>query len=57
MTTLAEEFAYDRGSPEKGPSIRANAKQITYSLPPYRQDQQSTAYPSPGRGVSGESTN
>ena len=47
----------NRGEPEPRPTVRSSARQITYSLPPYQQDQQSTAYTRPGRGVSGETSN
>jgi hypothetical protein len=46
----------ERGEPGR-PTIRTSARYIQYHLPPYRQNQPTTAYSQPGRGVSGETTN
>ncbi|HSE46669.1 MAG TPA: hypothetical protein VLA89_15205 [Gemmatimonadales bacterium] len=46
----------ERGEPGR-PTIRTAARRIQYNLPPYRQNQPSTGYSQPGKGVSGETTN
>lgn len=53
------EFTLTQTSPTERPEVQAYARAIAESIPPARpQTQQGElAYPYPGRGVSGESSN
>lgn len=54
-----EEFEETQSSPTKRPDVQAHARAIQESIPPItkQQRQGGLAYPYPGKGVSGESSN
>jgi len=54
-----EEIDAAQASPTKRPDVQAFARAISESIPPVskQQRQGGLAYPLPGKGVSGETTN